>query len=358
MTEIKDLVEISKYAGERFDLVQGAGGNSSVKIEKGQMLIKASGFLLSEVNESFGYSVVFTKQVANIVNNERIINSTDKRQKEYLASQLLKEATFDKINRPSIETLLHSLLLKFTLHTHSIVVNMISVQVNWKEIFNEIFIKDQIVLVEYKTPGIELAFELNKELKRFEKIPKIIFLQNHGLIVTSNEKSEILELTEYVLKKIENHLNVDMSRYKLTNKISFLFNLLEVSSNFTYLCEDSFLVEQLKNNEKLFLSTPFCPDSFVYCGVNAVSLKSLNDILSLKDYLTKNQELPKVIIYASKLFLRCSSLKRAKEIEDVLKIQIMVLAHNEYKEINLLELEELIYLANWEAEKFRQEIRF
>jgi rhamnose utilization protein RhaD (predicted bifunctional aldolase and dehydrogenase) len=40
MSEIKDFVEISKYAGERLDLVQAAGGNSSVKLDNGEMFIK------------------------------------------------------------------------------------------------------------------------------------------------------------------------------------------------------------------------------------------------------------------------------------------------------------------------------
>ena len=117
MNEIKNFVEISSYAGERYDLVQGAGGNSSVKLDNGEMLIKASGFLLSDVNKNVGYSRVFTKQVVDIVKNREIINTNNKRQRESLTTQLLKESTIDKGNRPSIETLLHSLLLKYTLHT-------------------------------------------------------------------------------------------------------------------------------------------------------------------------------------------------------------------------------------------------
>ena len=42
MIELKNFVEISKYAGERFDLVQAAGGNTSVKLKNSEMLIKAS----------------------------------------------------------------------------------------------------------------------------------------------------------------------------------------------------------------------------------------------------------------------------------------------------------------------------
>lgn len=356
MIEINDFVEISKYAGERFDLVQAAGGNSSVKLDSGEMLIKASGFLLSDVNGDIGYSRVSTKQVASIVKNEDIIRSNNKRKRESLTAALLKDATIDKKNRPSIETLLHSLLLKYTLHTHSVVVNMIVVQENWKDLLNTIFEDNEIAFVAYETPGIELAIELDKELQRFDSIPNIIILQNHGLIVTSDSKLEIKALTEYVLEKIERYLNINMSKYKLTNDISLLYNSIEMRSDISYLSEDMFLNEQLQKNRKLFSETPFCPDTFVYCSVGPVTIDSLSDTKSIRDYKLRHHELPKVIIYDNKLFLVASNLKKAKEIEEVLKFHIMVLAQNENKKLNFLEAEELNYLSNWEAEKYRQEL--
>lgn len=354
MNEIKDFIEISKYAGERLDLVQAAGGNSSVKLGNGEMLIKASGFLLSDVNEDSGYSRVCTFPIADIVRNKDILNSVNKRQRESLTSKLLKEATIDKKNRPSIETLLHSLLRKYTLHTHPIVVNMIVIRENWKKTLNTIFNDEAIAYISYETPGIELAIALQEELQKFNEIPKIIFLKNHGLIVTSDNNHDIKTLNEYVLNKIENYLKVDMSKYKLTNNISHLFDSIEKSSNISYLSEDGFLNGQLQKNIKLFFKTPFCPDTFVYCGVNSVKIKNLSDVKTLIDYKLINHELPKVIIYNNNFFIRALSIKRAKEIEEVLKFHIMVLLNNKNKNLNFLEPEELDYLSNWEAEKFRQ----
>lgn len=356
MSEVKDLVEISKYAGERFDLVQAAGGNSSVKFDTGEMLIKASGFLLSDVNENSGYSKVFTKQVADIVKNQEIINSGNKRERESLTAELLKEATIDKQNRPSIETLLHSLLLKYTLHTHSVVVNMIVVQENCKAILDAIFAEDKIAFVGYETPGVELAIALHKELQRFETTPKIIILQNHGLIVTSNDKNDIRLITEYVLEKIEAYLGIDMSKYKLTNEISALFNSVDTTGDITYLCDDMFLNEQLQKNPELFANTPFCPDTFVYCSTSPLVINDLSDTMPLEDYKQKSHEFPKVVIYKGRLFFRASTLKKAKEMEDVLKFHMMVLAQSKNMSLNFLPKEELDYLSNWEAEKYRQKL--
>ena len=356
MNEIRDFVEISKYAGERFDLVQAGGGNSSVKLDSGEMLIKASGFLLSDMTQNSGYSKVDTKKIASIVKNEKIINENNKRQREALTSKLVQEATLDKVNRPSIETLLHSFLYKYTLHMHPIVVNMIVIQKNYKEILKTIFHDFEIVFVDYKTPGIELALELHKELNNYNEIPKIIFLQNHGLIVSSEHKQDIKNLTEFVLQIIETYLNIDMKRYKLTTDITYLLNSFEKNSNISYLSEDSFLNNHLEKNRDLFFNTPFCPDSLVYCGVSCCEIEELFDIENLKKYKDKYFEIPKVLVFENRLFFIASNIKKAKEMEEVMKFHIMVLEQSVKNDKNFLELEELAYLSNWEAEKFRQKV--
>ncbi len=355
MSEVKALVKISKYAGERFDLVQAGGGNSSVKFDSGEMIIKASGFLLSDVNENSGYSKVYTQKIAQIVKNTSIINEQDKRKRESLTSTLVKEATIDKINRPSIETLLHSFLYKYTLHTHPIAVNMIVIRKDWKDILKSIFKDNDIALVDYKTPGIELALELDGELSHFDTVPNIIFLQNHGLIITSTHKNEIYDKTEYVLERIENYLKIDLDQYKTTNKITYLLNTVQKNSNIAYLSEDMFLNEQLTKNKEIYLSTPFCPDSLVYCGVSSVVINDIFDVKSIEQYKSKYHELPKVIIFENKLYFIAANVKKVKEMEEVFKFHIMVLVQSN-QDINYLAMDELAYLSNWEAENFRRKI--
>ena len=355
MNDLDALVKISKYAGERFDLVQAGGGNSSVKQDDGTMLIKASGFLLSDLDVSNGYSRVITKEIADIVKDEAIINETNKREREISTSRLVKSATIDKNNRPSIETLLHSFLLKYTLHTHPIVVNMIVTQRNWKDILVSIFKDEEMALIEYKTPGIELALILATELRKFKTIPNIIFLQNHGLIVTSIDNNEIETKTEYVLQKIENYLKVDMKRYKTTNKITYLFSSIEKNTNISYLSEDKYLNEMIIKNKELFSKTPFCPDSLVYCGISCVEIQEISDISSIQNYKNTYYEPPKVVIFENNLYFIAQNIKKAKEMEEVLKFHIMVLENNR-DNINYLKVDELAYLSNWEAEQYRRKI--
>ena len=357
MREIKSFVALSKYAGERFDLVQAGGGNSSVKLGNGEMIIKASGFLLSEMEEHAGHSKVHTKQVASIVESDLVKKEEDQRKRDALASGFVREATINKGTRPSIETLLHSLLLKYTLHTHPIVVNMIVMQANWKDVLYSIFNRETIALVEYKTPGIDLALELSKTLEYFEKTPNIIFLQNHGLIVTSDNEEDIRILTERVIDKIEKHLEVDMAEFKLTNDISRIMNSLgKDKRSIAYLCQDGYLIRKLASNKNIFFTQPFCPDTLVFCGFTSVEITDLSDTLPVSSYEKRFFELPKVIVYRDSIFFIAPNIKKSKEIEEVMKFHVMVLDRVERLENNYLELEELGYLSNWEAEKFRQRI--
>lgn len=355
MKEIIELIEISKYAGERLDLVQAGGGNSSVKLDNGQMLIKASGFALSELTVKTGYSVVITNEVAEIIKNNEIITATSKRKREELTSKLIRKSTIDTNNRPSIETLLHSVLLKYTLHTHPIALNIILSQKNWKDILNTIFKDDHFALIGYHTPGIDLAIELNKEINRDKTIPKILFLQNHGLIVTSDKIEEIEHLTEYVLNLVEAYLNIDFSKFKLTTQITNLLKRVDNSNNISFLSNDIFLNDLMKSNKKLFFEKPFCPDSFVFCGICALEINDFLDLSLINFYQEEYLSLPKIIIYNNNIFIISESVKKAKEIEDVLKFHLMILSHN-HSNINFLSQDELNYLGNWEAEKFRQKL--
>ena len=355
MKQLNNLIEISKYAGERFDLIQAGGGNSSVKLKNGEMIIKSSGISLSEMNLNTGLAKVRNKKILGILENTTIVNEKLKKIRETLSSELVKNETIG-INKPSIETLLHALLFKYVLHTHPIVVNMISIKMNWKELFNKIFNDDSILLIDYETPGIDLAILLKAEIDKCIIPPKIIFLQNHGLIIHSDNYKEIFSLNEYVISKIEGYLKVDFNKYKTPNKISKLFNKVSLGYlHTTYYSEDYFLNDQLKKNKAYFFYPPFCPDSFIFCGLKAIEIKDLKDESEIKKYFKNHGTLPSIIIYMNNIFISGLNIKKCREKEEVLKFNIKIISKDP-NNINYLSTNELEYLANWEAEKFRQNI--
>jgi hypothetical protein len=79
----------------------------------------------------------------------------------------------------------------------------------------------------------------------------------------------------------------------------------------------------------------------------------LNKEASLIDYYRKYNELPKVVLLENRILVSAPTIKKAKETEEVLKLHLMTLKAAA-GEINHLSMDELAYLGNWEAEKFRQ----
>ena len=137
--EIKNLVNLSKYAGERFDLVQSAGGNTSIKINNRLMIIKSSGVSLSELEVKKGFSMVNNKKIIQILKSKKILKNNNKNKREALAQKFLKKANLEKNNKPSIEVFLHACLKKVTLHTHPIAALNILSLVDSEQVINKIF---------------------------------------------------------------------------------------------------------------------------------------------------------------------------------------------------------------------------
>jgi len=61
------------------------------------------------------------------------------------------------------------------------------------------------------------------------------------------------------------------------------------------------------------------------------------------------------LIYKSNIYIVALDLKKAKMIEDVLKNNLLIL-ESLGDSINFLDDEEIHYLGNWDAEKYRQNL--
>jgi ribulose-5-phosphate 4-epimerase/fuculose-1-phosphate aldolase len=169
--------------------VVGAEGNISKKIENG-FIVKASGTQLSTLNE------------------EDIIECTNK------GEQLNQ---FNK--RPSIETSFHSWLLNFEnnnfiAHTHPVNTLKILCTPLLEEFANTRLFPDQVVynghkscVVPYATPGEDLLKVLQihvlEYIKTEQLFPKLILLQNHGIICCGASYKECIFATEICEKSAE-----------------------------------------------------------------------------------------------------------------------------------------------------------
>lgn len=189
----KDLIELSKKVSK---FVVGFEGNVSKK--NGETItIKASGKMLSK-----------------ITNNDFVSYDSDLIQIENL--QL----------RGSMELDFHSFLLsfddvKYICHTHPTNVLKILASKNYKSFVNYRLFPDQVIFngvkycfVPYKHPGkklkIEIEKKINKWISKHKELPKVILLQNHGIITFGKTIDECVIKTEICEKSAEIFLGVSM----------------------------------------------------------------------------------------------------------------------------------------------------
>lgn len=349
------LIKMSKYAGQRFDLVQAGGGNTSVKFGD-KMYIKASGYLLSELSRNTGHTIVQTPKVLQILEDEEVLSISDKKKKDAAASKKLQLAKVSDGPRPSIETYLHALLYKYTLHVHSISVNLFTSHQNGQQELREL--DSEALYVRYETPGIELALELKTQMEAYHtkvgSLPHVIFLQNHGLIVSSNDYSDIEAMNEKVVIAAEKKAGVDFSRYRDTTKLAKSYNDVFGQDHIAYLTEDSTILKLLNETNAAALKKPFSPDGYVFCGYTVLNIDDLNTNIFRK-YQGQYFDAPKVLRYKGLPYIIASDLKKAKMIEDVLKNNLLI-ANTLDANLQFLEDSEISYLGNWEAEKYRQKL--
>ena len=345
--EITNLIKLSKYAGMREDIIQSGGGNTSVKINDETMFIKSSGYQLSEVEENVGYSKVNYKKIVDYFKSHLDIKRSD--EKELLENTLIEG------KRPSIETFLHSITEKYTLHTHPLLINVFTSRKNGMKELKSMF-PDSLV-IDYQTPGIFLAKEFFDKFLKLENPQKIniVFLKNHGLIVSGKNMDEVIELHESILETLENKLKVNMQAYRNS---TFLFKKLEdfIENNIVYLCENNRIKNFIENNSIKDVNYCFSPDSLIYCNKKILLLNKDDDILEV----IKNHNLKyvnfNVVYFENELYIVAPNVKKAKEIESVLSFNLQVLELNKNDEMDFLTEEEQNFLLNWDSEKYRKNL--
>ena len=347
MNEIKNLIKLSKYAGMREDIIQAGGGNTSVKINDETMFIKSSGYQLSEMEENVGYSKVNYKKIIDYFKNHLEIKRSD--EKELLENTLIEG------KRPSIETFLHSITEKYTLHTHPLLINVFTSRKNGMKELKSMF--SDSLIIDYQTPGIFLAKEFFNKFLKLENPQKanIVFLKNHGLIVSGKSMDEVIELHESILETLENKLKVNMRAHRNS---TFLFKKLEsfIENNIIYLCENSRIKNFIENNSIKDINYCFSPDSLIYCNKKILILNKDDDMLEV----VKNHSLKygnfNVVYFENEIYIIAPNVKKAKEIESVLSFNLQVLKLNKNDEMDFLTEEEQNFLLNWDSEKYRKNL--
>jgi rhamnose utilization protein RhaD (predicted bifunctional aldolase and dehydrogenase) len=196
MTEVHELVEICRYAGASALLAQGGGGNGSVKSPDGsRMWVKASGTRMADVTESGGFVETDRPRLLQIVRDD---GTTLAESDALLRSQT---AVIGGSGRASMEAGFHALLGRVVLHTHPVYVNAFTCMIGGRGHLETLWGRE-LAWVPYCAPGHQLALAVDRACAEFDRRhgtpPRVIALENHGLIVSADSAEEAITLTTEV----------------------------------------------------------------------------------------------------------------------------------------------------------------
>lgn len=219
MNEIlQQLVTMSRNLGKpEKDLVILGEGNTSALNPDGTFWVKASGYQLPTIKAD-GFVRVSLERALAILQEDDLTDADIKAR--------LLEARVDPETgrwpapntpiRPSTETVFHALCLSlddvaFVGHTHPVAINALACSRGFEEAFAGRLFPDEIVmcglapvLVPYTDPGIPLAREIRRRINAYidtyGERPRVILMQNHGLVALGKTAEQVENITAMMVK--------------------------------------------------------------------------------------------------------------------------------------------------------------
>jgi rhamnose utilization protein RhaD (predicted bifunctional aldolase and dehydrogenase) len=209
---LSQLLDLSHQLGrEERQLAILGEGNTSARVSAGTFIVKASGSNLATLDAAAVTECRFAGLVAAL--------DTTKMSDLQVDSTLLAARVKPAARKPSVEAMFHAWLLtlpgvNFVGHTHPVAVNRILCSRHAKAFAARRLCPDEIVccgsefvLVPYVDPGLKLAQAIRRAVtacvKRAARAPRVILLENHGLIALGGTPQAVLAATLMATKAAE-----------------------------------------------------------------------------------------------------------------------------------------------------------
>ncbi len=206
---LTDLIALSHRLGDPWLEAAILGeGNTSARASDSTFLVKASGYQLPTITED-GFTEVYFDQALGLLEADDISDTAVK-------ATLAAARVSDQAAHPSVETILHGLLLRlpeveFVAHTHPVAVNAIACARDGEKAFAGRLFPDEIVCcgpryvwIPWTDPGAPLARKVHTEVHRYLDeegfAPKVIIMQNHGMIALGPTSASVENATRMMVK--------------------------------------------------------------------------------------------------------------------------------------------------------------
>ncbi len=238
-----DLIKMTRALGEpALDYVIIGEGNTSMRIDEDSFYVKASGHQMHNIGEDGFVAVRLAPMLALLDDPPRTLTE----QKQITTSAVIPRRSVSTRPdasggtegglaipldasggtegglSPSIEVSFHAMLLhdcgaRFIGHTHPTAINQIMCSEYASDFAAKRRFPDEVVLcgpqsalTPYADPGLPLAIIMRERVQQFMaahgEAPKLILLENHGMIALGDSPAEILNITAMAVKAARIHL--------------------------------------------------------------------------------------------------------------------------------------------------------
>lgn len=334
--ELKRLSDLSEDLGKNLDLIQGAGGNTSVKVNE-VLWVKASGYWLSDANK---------ENIFIPVNYQGIIDRLGHGSNDPITSEVIYMAEMKGL-RPSIETTLHAVMpKKYVVHTHSVNCIANTIAQSYKSELEAKLDGLNWGLVEYAKPGLALTEGVRKIANTGADV---IVLANHGIVIASNDIDKLYKKISEIEQRLHRPLRTIKKRIEYDNIHSLITDTEYILPKYELAHTLALDVEIIK-----FISyRSLYPDHVVFLGPGPMTLMSIE---KAKKFISSNNDRYKTIVIENVgVIIHKTASENIDEMLHCLANTLLRVPKNE-KLYYLSEQDELDLL-NWDAEKYRQLIQ-
>ena len=209
---LHQLLDLSHQLGREDRKLTILGeGNTSTRVSANTFLVKASGSNLATLDAAAVTKCRFDGLLPLL--DAKQLSDAD------VDAALLAARSNAKSRKPSVEAMFHAWLLTlpgvhFVGHTHPVAINQILATPHAQAFATKRLCPDEIVccgaefvLVPYVDPGLKLAQAIRDAvtayIKRVSRAPRVILLENHGMIALGGTPKAVLAATLMAVKAAE-----------------------------------------------------------------------------------------------------------------------------------------------------------
>jgi rhamnose utilization protein RhaD (predicted bifunctional aldolase and dehydrogenase) len=336
--EFEALRLLSARIGADPLLVQGAGGNTSIK-QDGVLWIKASGKWLREAGREDMFVPLSLEPLLAALNQD---HPDAERAEKFIAPGHDANGL-----RPSIETAVHALLpQKIVVHVHCVSTIAHAVQLNAEKRIAPLLRRFPYAFIPYRRPGLPLAKAI---AERMNPETNVLILGNHGLVVAAGTVAAAASLLDQVC-----------SRLRLEPRAAFEPDLPALAR---HAFGSSYRLPAAPRAHAAAMDPLSCaiaaggslyPDHVVFLGADSV-ISRPGESAKLIEASTKDEGVPppvSILFPGQGILMRSDAGKGAEAMAECLaEVTSRIDPHAHVRYLSLAENAELL---NWDAEKYRQ----